>query len=310
MLTSRPVRVALALSALCASSVLAQQPDSAQSQAGGTSAGAIGQKLANPLTDIWALFTENDLVFFKGDATGGDSKVGGRIIAEPIMSFPLYGEKDKRWMLSTRPQFPVLIRQPIPIGNFDVKHISGVGDLRLPLLLKPPTGNFLFALGPDLLIPTGSRREFTGQQFGLGPGLVVGQIFPKLVVVSLLQYYWGLGGWNGPNTPDVNLGSFLYLIEYSLPNAWAIGTSPTITFDKNAPKDNKWNVPFGLEVSKTTFLGKLPVKLQLGANYSVVSEDLFGQRWQITLNVIPVIPAMLTRPLFGGAHNAAVAGAP
>jgi hypothetical protein len=44
----------------------------------------------------------------------------------------------------------------------------------------------------------------------------------------------------------------------------------------------------------------LPVKFQLGIEYSVVSPDAFGQRAQIKLNVIPVIPSLVGKPLLGG----------
>jgi hypothetical protein len=46
--------------------------------------------------------------------------------------------------------------------------------------------------------------------------------------------------------------------------------------------------------------GKLPVKIQVGVEYSVVSQDDFGQRAQIKLDVIPVIPALFSNPFFGG----------
>jgi len=41
------------------------------------------------------------------------------------------------------------------------------------------------------------------------------------------------------------------------------------------------------------------MKFQFGAEYSVVSQDDFGQRFQIKLNVIPVIAPLIKKPLFG-----------
>jgi hypothetical protein len=38
----------------------------------------------------------------------------------------------------------------------------------------------------------------------------------------------------------------------------------------------------------------------VGVEYSVVSQDDFGHRAQIKLNVIPVIPALIHEPVFGG----------
>jgi hypothetical protein len=41
-------------------------------------------------------------------------------------------------------------------------------------------------------------------------------------------------------------------------------------------------------------------KFELGFEYSVVSEDGFGQRALVKLNVIPVIPSLIRKPLFNG----------
>ena len=51
-------------------------------------------------------------------------------------------------------------------------------------------------------------------------------------------------------------------------------------------------------MAKTTKIGKLPIKFQFGGQYSVVHEEDYGQRWQIKLNIIPVIPALIKKPLF------------
>jgi len=51
-------------------------------------------------------------------------------------------------------------------------------------------------------------------------------------------------------------------------------------------------------VAKTTKIGKLPIKFQFGGEYSVVHEEDYGRRWQIKLNIIPVIPALFKKPLF------------
>jgi hypothetical protein len=46
---------------------------------------AIGSKLSNPVSDVWALFTEFDLNFSDGDINQGDAKVGGRMLFQTTM---------------------------------------------------------------------------------------------------------------------------------------------------------------------------------------------------------------------------------
>jgi hypothetical protein len=94
--------------------------------------------------------------------------------------------------------------------------------------------------------------------------------------------------------------NLLYFFSLNLPSAWQIAFDPTITYDARATSGNKWNVPVGLSVAKTTLVGKLPVKFQFGVEYSVVTQDAYGEQARLVLEVIPVIPALLRRPLLGG----------
>ena len=50
----------------------------------------VGAKLANPVSEVWALFTEFDLDFSDGDLNSGDPKVGGRMIFQPVMPITMY----------------------------------------------------------------------------------------------------------------------------------------------------------------------------------------------------------------------------
>jgi len=94
--------------------------------------------------------------------------------------------------------------------------------------------------------------------------------------------------------------SLLYFATLNLPDAWQVGMNPVISYDNKATKGNRWNVPIGLNVAKTTAVGKTPVKFQLGLEYSVVSQDDFGKRFLIKLKVIPVIQGLVNKPIFGG----------
>ena len=63
-------------------------------------------------------------------------------------------------------------------------------------------------------------------------------------------------------------------------------------------KTTSRNAPIGLTFAKATKIGKLPIKFEFGGEYSVIHEEDYGQRWQIKLNIIPVIPALIKKPLF------------
>jgi hypothetical protein len=48
----------------------------------------------------------------------------------------------------------------------------------------------------------------------------------------------------------------------------------------------------------TPCVGRLPVKFQFGVGMSVVRQEDFGNDWQVKLNIIPVTPALVGKPLF------------
>jgi hypothetical protein len=284
-------------------------------QAGGTSGAAgglpkggdseqgslaeIGTKLTNPVSDVWSLFTEFDLSFSDGDLNKGDSKVGGRMIFQPVMPIPLYGKGKEEWKLIIRPIIPILFSEPVPKGIDEFNNLGGLGDITMPMLVVPPAGNWIVGLGPTWLFPTATRDSFGRQQWGVGPALVVGYATKEWIAFVFPQYFWGIGGWNNKNTPDASNLSMIYNFFYNLPDGWQVGTNPTISYDHRASSGNKWNVPVGVTVAKMAKIGDVPVKFQLGAEYSVVKQDTFGQVAQIKLNIIPVIKSLIKEPVFG-----------
>jgi hypothetical protein len=273
------------------------KPDGAPSQ---ESVAEIGAKLSNPVSDVWALFTQFGLTFSDGDLNTGDPEVGGNISFQPILPIPLYGSGADAWRLIVRPTIPLLF-DPVPQGfdRFDTE--VGLGDTLLPLPISVPAGSWILALGPTFTLPTSTQDAFGRQQWAVGPTGVIGYKTKKWIAGVFPQYFFGIGsrGDQG-STPDASYMSMLYFAFYNLPDAWQIGFNPTVSYDAKASSGNRWNVPVGLVVTKTTRIASRPVKFQFGFEYSVVSQDDFGQRFQIKLNVIPVISALIDRPLFGG----------
>jgi hypothetical protein len=272
------------------------------SGAPGGAAAETGKRLSNPVADVWALFSRFGVNFADGDVNSGDSPVGSSMIFQPILPVPLYGKGANRWSLITRPTLPVLFSQPVPTAFNTFDHNGGLGDLLLPMVVAPPTGNWLLGAGPAFLFPTSTNDAFGRQQWGIGPSLVVGYRTEAATFGVFGQYYLGIGSTNGrqPGVQDASYMNLLYFLSVNLPNAWQFGFDPTITYDARAASGNKWNVPVGLLVTKTTLLGKLPVKFNFGLEYSIVSQDAYGQRAQLVLEVIPVIPALIRHPILGG----------
>jgi hypothetical protein len=257
----------------------------------------IGEALSNPVSDIWALFTEFDLIFSDGDVNRGDAKVGSAMLFQPIMPLPLWRD----WKLIVRPTIPVVWSASVPQGfnSFDRK--TGLGDSLLPLIVAPPLENWIVALGPAFTLPTSTKDALGRQQWAMGPAGVLGYKTEDFILGVFPQYFWGIGSRGDQGSkPDASYMSLLYFGWLNLPDAWQIGFNPVITYDNKASSGNRWNVPVGLVATKTVMLGRMPVKFQFGAEYSVVSQDDFGKRAMFKLNIIPVMPSLIQRPIFGG----------
>jgi hypothetical protein len=277
------------------------------------SLGNIGAKLADPSSNIWAMaMSFNAPAFYDGNFNSGDSKVGGAVAFEPIMPIPLYGEKEDQWKLITRPVLPIIFNQPIPKANGTYRDIGGFGDLQLTTALTPPAslmkkiappvGGWIFGLGPQWYIPTATNQDLGKQQFGMGPVMVAGYKNKHLTAVTLTSYTWGVANRSDKNSEVENLNqmSLLYALIFNLPGAWQIGMNPSISYNNKAGRGDKWSVPVEIFGAKTIKVGRLPVNIRLGLEYSVVSPDSFGQRAQIRLQIQPVIPGLIQNPIFGG----------
>lgn len=267
--------------------------------------GQIGAKLANPLSDLWSLqFSFNAPAFFDGDLNTGNPKVGGSVNFQPVLPIPLYGTGAGEWRMITRPVIPIIFSQPIPTGFDAFDNKGGIGDIELPLLINLPekiAGHWLLGAGPVFLFPSATSDALGEDQWALGPAVVLGYKTKRMTVGIFPNYFWKIGSaGQEPDTPDVNKGSLLYFFNYQLGDAWQVGMNPSITYNDKATSGNKWNVPVGFYVGKTIKLGDVPVNIKFSAEYSVVSEDDFGKRFQFRFEITPVIAGLIKKPIFGG----------
>ena len=263
---------------------------------GGDDAAAIGKKLSNPASDVWALFTEFDFNTYGGRAVG-TQKHSITTIFQPICPVPL----TKNWKVITRLTIPIFYDEPTPARNLNRR--TGIGNTTLPLLFSPNKnyamwgGHVMWGAGPTFGFPTSTTPSLGERVWELGPAAVVVHKTPKSTVLIFPQYWWSYAEKDS-DASHTSRASILYGGWYELGNAWQIGTSPTATFNNEATSGNKWNIPIGLAVAKTMKFGKRIIKFQLAFEQSVVSQDDYGRDSQIRFNVIPVIQDPFGSPIF------------
>jgi hypothetical protein len=273
------------------------------------SLGNIGAKIANPVSDMWSIqFNFQGPTFNDGDVNSGDPKLGGNLIFQPVMPIPLYGSGKDTWRLIWRPIMPIVFAQPIPTGINDFDTKGGLGDWNWEMFLTPPPSftrlpeNLILGVGTTTVFPTSTSDALGNQQFAMGPALVVGWKNPMLTFATVWSYNFHIGNRSDrkSGTKDTSSGSLLYALIFNLPNAWQVGMNPTVTYNDKALKGDRWNVPVGLFAAKTIQIGKTPINVRAGLEYSVVSPDTFGKRFGFRFQITPVIPSLVKKSIFGG----------
>jgi hypothetical protein len=277
--------------------------------------GAMARKLNDPTSNIWALQLELDYILNKGDLSDHSTKNQYQAIFQPVMPIPL----TKNFKIITRPVVPI-VSTAIPrldIGTFNYHRKSGLGtrdsaasslgwfrkaglgDIELPLMLSSTKkSKWMFAAGPTFSFPTATDSSLGSGLLEVGPAVVLGYKTKNITAVTLSQYFWDVAGWGDSNS--VSKGSMLYGVYYNFPGSghWQVGMDPTISYNDKAKSGSKWNVPIGITVGKMVKLGKMPVKLTAGFDYSLAYEDDYGERWKFKFQITPVIPALIKKALF------------
>ena len=278
----------------------AEKPEDAGVPAHKQSLAAIAGKLNDPTSDIWALQFEFDTDISRGRLSGNDYKYGGKMLIQPVMPF----EWSEHWKMLTRPVVQIIFSTDVPTvrsGEIEFPSKGGIGDIELPLFFSPkPTSRlslgkkFSWALGPTWSFPSASSDSLGSGKWEVGPVVLALYKTRKVTAGFLGEYWWSFAG--DGDRDDTSHATILYFFYYML-GEWQVGMNPTISFNDKATSGNKWNVPIGLTVGKTVKIGGLPMKIQVGLDYSVVHQRDFGEQWKVKLQITPVIPGLVKKPL-------------
>lgn len=247
-------------------------PGAAAAQAGADEEQALAMQLQNPVASLVSL----PFQFNYNTGVGPHERTFFNLNVQPVI--PFTGEK---WNFIARAIMPI---NSVPIGEVD--STFGVGDTNLSVYMSPARpGRIIWGVGPSLLLPTASNPERLGTgKLGLGASAVVLMQPGKWTVGAVATNVWSVVG--SSDRDDYSFLSIQYFVTYNFGAGWALGTSPIITANWKADSDQRWTVPFGLQLSKVTRLGSRPTNITLG--YYTNSERPDGAadgvvRFQMTL---------------------------
>ena len=253
-------------------------PPIQSSVARGEDESELAKESQNPVADLISIPFQNNMHF----GLGPNHRMQNVLNVQPVIPLHLF----EGWNLITRTILPI-IKQPTLSTTSD--DTWGIGDINMSLFLSPAKSEgFLWGLGPLLHFPTGSDEVLSTRKWGAGPSGVGLYLHGPWVMGLLTSNLWSYAG----NNDRKDMSQFLaqYFINYNLPNAWYLTTSPIITANWEAEgKGNKWTVPIGGGFGKVFRLGKLPFNGSVSAFANVVRPEN-GPDWTLRVSLALLLP--------------------
>ncbi len=234
----------------------------------------LARAVQNPVASMISLPFQNNTNF----NFGPQEKTQNVLNIQPVWPFELTED----WNLITRTILPV-VSQPAFTPAQDRE--NGLGDMVFTAFLSPKdAGQWIWGVGPALLLPTSTDDRLGAGEWGAGPSAVVLTMRGPWVVGSLFSNVWSFTG-----DEQVNLFTWQYFVNYNLDDGWYLTSAPIITANWEADSDNTWTVPFGGGVGKIFRIGKQPMNASAAAYYNVATPD-FGADWQMRFQVQFLFP--------------------
>ncbi|MGB5209787.1 MAG: hypothetical protein WBP60_04615 [Gammaproteobacteria bacterium] len=281
---------------------------------------AIGEALANPLSYLWMMFSQNDTIWYDGDLAdelNKDARIQNTTLLQPVMSVQL----TENWKAIFRPVIPInsfdtvgnvgiSIDGNVPsVTGVDFNRETGLGDVVLwTAFSRNYTPPFVFGFGPTLMFDTASEDQLGSGKNAAGPMMLGVAITDKWIAGAVAQHWWSYSGDNklrldtdlGPvlvDRPDVNLTDIQPIVRYRLSQTTNIGMAPNWRYNHES---DQLSLPIGIGFDTLVKLGPLPTKIGLEAYYYVAKDDDFGPTWQLRFLFVPVLPApgWSRQPLF------------
>jgi hypothetical protein len=229
----------------------AANTDSAKSesepqQAPAEDAQALAKKLSNPVSSLISLPFQHNFDFGMGPNGDGFKYT---LNIQPVIPITL----NKDWNLISRTILPVVYQSKV-VGTTSQ---FGLSDTVQTFFFSPnKTDPFIWGVGPQFLIPTGTNPRIRSQKFGMGPSFLILKQKGPLTVGLLATHMWSVAG--SSTRADVNSTFLQPFLAYTTKSAWTYTFNTESTYDWTG---NTWAVPIHAQVTKLVKIGKQPVSV-------------------------------------------------
>jgi len=278
---------------------------------------------SNPLGgDFFILLNQIDNFAMQGDITDKTRWINNWAF-QPVVPVPMDKTIGKHWIWVNRPTFNFVLNadlpdsdeiksglnpgggpggdrpSSIPPGGLPFDSFSGFGDLYYFTLLGQSLpqqrwggGDLVWAGGLTTVFPTASKDELGGGVYSAGPAGVLAFIGKEFIFGGLGQHWLSYAEGGNGSGDDQNFSWLNVFYFLNFEDGWQVGGTPIITADWEADSDDRWTVPIGLGVYKTSLFGKMPIKLGVETQWMPISPDIYGQEWNIRFTIAPIIPSL------------------
>jgi hypothetical protein len=235
----------------------------------------LAKTIQNPIANLVSL----PFQYNYNSGVGAYDRNALNLNVQPVIPFP--GEN---WNIITRTIIPV---NSVPVGEDGSAFCFG--DVSLSLFWSPAKPSALtWGLGPGIYLPTASNPELLGLgKLSLGPTGVLFYKTGRWTMGGVASNAWSVAG--DDDREDVNFFFAQYFVNFNIGSGWALGTAPIITCDWTEESDERWAIPWGLQISKVTNLGKRPANL-LAGYYYYSEHPTLGPESQVRLQVNLLYP--------------------
>lgn len=243
----------------------------------------LSKQAANPVADLMSFPFQNNLNMNQGP----NDRNTNILNIQPVI--PLFGGK-----IITRTVIPIVSIPDYSKESGKLDNGTGLADIVFTAFYKPESkGNLIWGFGPVLELPSGGSTRGS-QKWSAGPSALVMVQPGDWTIGALINNVWSFAGEE--DRADVNRMLVNAFLVRQLGNGWYVNSAPIITADWTADSGNQWVVPLGAGGGKVILLGgKLPLNVQTGLYYNVVTPDNGPEmQWRLQAQIL------LPKTLFKG----------
>jgi hypothetical protein len=223
----------------------------------------------NPVAAAISLPLQNNTYY----GVGPYRRAENELLIEPVVPIRI----SANWMVISRTILPVVV---VPRLSASAEVDYGLSNIQPQFYLSPVhTGRFVWGVGPQLWLPTATDDKLGINKWGGGPAAVGLFRSGHLLAGTLIGNEFA-----GVNHVHENQMTINWFVFYNVKHGWYVLTTPIVTADWTAERDQRWTVPVGGGAGKIFKIGNQPLNAR-AQFFDDVRTTAGGSDWQMQIQL-------------------------